>query len=104
MKPAPLHVCPRCASELVYPVHGEESGDHAWRIWRRCPECEWRHEGVFADTQVDLFDRELDRQTAILADALHEAEQANFRAFCERFNRALQLDLIDASDFCVAHA
>ena len=37
-----LHVCPRCDSCLVQPTCWEQAGDRThWRVWRRCPECEW---------------------------------------------------------------
>ena len=37
-----LHVCPECRSDLVQPVAWEQvATGNEWRLWRRCPECEW---------------------------------------------------------------
>src|SRR6187455_150254 len=37
-----LHVCPGCGSDLVQPTSWEQEADRTrWRVWRRCPECEW---------------------------------------------------------------
>ncbi|MEZ0283948.1 MAG: hypothetical protein ACAH79_01780, partial [Thermoleophilia bacterium] len=38
----PLHTCPACTSDLVYPVEWEESSGTSWTVERRCPNCEWR--------------------------------------------------------------
>ena len=64
-----LHVCPDCASELVYPTGWEEAGRDAWHVVLRCPECEHIREGVFAQDTVDAFDERLDMGTdALTAD------------------------------------
>ena len=36
-----LHVCPDCASELVYPVAWEQADRASWEVSLRCPNCEW---------------------------------------------------------------
>jgi len=96
-----LQVCLRCSSDFVHPIDGEEAGDHAWRVWLRCAECEWRHEGVYGDAEIEAFDMELDRGTALLRDALNKLELADFEEFGRRFTAALEQDLIGADDFAI---
>ena len=49
---AGLHVCPQCGSALVQPTRWEQAGDRGhWRLWRRCPECEWRCDAVHGEAR-----------------------------------------------------
>ena len=66
-----LHVCPECGSALVQPTCWEQADERGhWRLWRRCPECEWRCDGVHGEAEIDAFDEELDRGTEALAEDL----------------------------------
>jgi uncharacterized protein with PIN domain len=97
---AGLHVCPHCDSRLVQPTCWEQAGDRGhWRLWRRCPECEWRHDDVHAETAIDAFDEELDLGTRALNDVLKALERENMRHMAEMFGAALEADLITAEDF-----
>lgn len=95
-----LHVCPQCGSRLVQPICWEQAGDRGhWRLWRRCPECEWHSDAVHAEPEIDAFDEELDHGTRALSDVLKAFERENMEHFGEMFVGALQADLIGADDF-----
>lgn len=95
-----LHVCPACDSELVQPTGWKQAGDRGhWRLWRRCPECEWRSSGVFGDQAIDAYDDELDNGTDVLARNLREIERENMEWMTAAFATALAEDLIGADDF-----
>jgi hypothetical protein len=95
-----LHICPECGSSLVQPTCWEQEGDRThWRVWRRCPECEWRGEGLYNELTIDAYDEQLDRGSHKLAEELRALEHANMREVTEVFTAALSQDLIGADDF-----
>ncbi len=95
-----LHICPRCGSGLVQPTCWEQASDRVnWRVWRRCPECEWTADSVHGAVEIDAFDEQLDRGALKLADELGELERANMSAMVEAFLAALRYDLIGPDDF-----
>jgi len=95
-----LHICPECGSCLVQPTCWEQAGDRAhWRVWRRCPECEWFCQGVHDEREIDDFDEQLDIGAHELAGELKALEHANMAAMAEAFVVALAADLISADDF-----
>ncbi len=52
-----LHICPCCGSGLVQPTCWEQAADRThWRVWRRCPECEWTSDSVHGEDEIDAFD------------------------------------------------
>ncbi len=94
-----LHICPRCAGELVHPVDWRESGVNHWRVLRRCPECEWSAEGRFSQDLVERFDVHLDEGAEALLHDLQELAHANMAADIDRFLLALQDDHVLPGDF-----
>lgn len=97
---AGLHVCPRCSSTLVQPTCWEQAEDRShWRLWRRCPECEWHCDEVHGEAEIDAFDEELDLGTQALASVLKSLEHENMQFVLETFSAALDADLISADDF-----
>jgi hypothetical protein len=97
---AGLHVCPRCDSVLVQPTRWEQAEDRThWRLWRRCPECEWHSDAVHGEVEIDAFDEELDLGTQALAGELREMERENMEYVAETLGAALDADLITADDF-----
>lgn len=95
-----LHICPSCGSCLVQPTRWEQTDDRScWRIWRRCPECEWSCEGVYGEQQIDDFDEQLDIGAHELTEELRALERANMTQMADAFVTALRADLIDADDF-----
>lgn len=97
---AGLHLCPECGSNLVQPLCWEQTDarDH-WRLWRRCPECDWRCESVHGEAEIEAYDRELDSGAEALAALLKGLERENMRELAETFVAALEADLICAEDF-----
>jgi hypothetical protein len=98
----PLHICPGCSSFLVQPTFWkQEDGSRRWRVWRRCPECEWTSQGVHGEGAIDAFDEQLDLGSHELALELRALEHANMRQMADAFIRAIASDLITADDFRV---
>jgi len=100
-KRAALHVCPDCGSDLVQPVAWEQVGGsgNEWRLWRRCPECEWHGDDVHGESAIDDYDEQLDFGTRELAEELRALQQSNMEEAADRFIVALQTDLILPEDF-----
>ncbi|MGD9736629.1 MAG: hypothetical protein AB7V58_13665 [Solirubrobacterales bacterium] len=95
-----LHLCPCCGSGMVQPLAWEPAGDRtSWRVWRRCPECDWRADGVHNEAAIDAYDEQLDRGAHELAAELRELQHANMAAMLATFAAALDADLIGADDF-----
>jgi hypothetical protein len=96
----PLHVCPDCGSCLVQPTCWEQGEDRGhWRVWRRCPECEWSCDGVHGEVEIDAFDEQLDLGAHELADELRALSHANMSEMAGAFSIALAEDLIGPDDF-----
>ena len=95
-----LHICPHCGSDLVQPTCWEQVSDRTrWRVWRRCPECEWTTNSIHSAVEIDAFDERLDDGAHMLAGELRSLEHANMSAMAEVFIIALHNDLIGADDF-----
>jgi len=94
-----LHVCMECASELVYPVEWEESGDENWSVLLHCPNCDVYREGVFTQRTVEVFDEELDRGADVLARDYKRLMRANMVEEIDRFVGALTSGAILPEDF-----
>ena len=95
-----LHVCPDCGSALVQPTCWEQASDRShWRVWRRCPECEWAGDSVHNEVEIDAFDEQLDLGSRELSDELRSLEHANMSEMIGAFVTALGNDLIGADDF-----
>ena len=101
--PAGLHVCPDCRSHLVQPTCWEQTNREGhWRIWRRCPECEWAADGIHGEREIDDYDEQLDFGTRELAEELRTLERSNMEQIVETFVAALEADLIGPDDFRAA--
>lgn len=99
--PPGLHCCPACGSSLVQPLRWEQAGGRGlWRLWRRCPECEWTSVGVHGEREIDAYDEALDDGAEALACELEQLEREGMRDIVEAFTTALRDDLIGADDFC----
>ena len=94
-----LHVCPSCASELVYPIDWEPADPKRWKVLLRCPECEWSGGGIYGQVALDHFDEALDRGTTQVLDDLRVLSRANMEEQIQRFVAALRDDHILPEDF-----
>jgi hypothetical protein len=95
-----LHVCEGCGSGLVQPTRWEQAGNRGlWRLWRRCPECEWRCDAVHGESEIDAYDEVLDAGTQVLNDNLADLARENMQWVTDSFVAALDADLITADDF-----
>lgn len=94
-----LHICPRCKRDLVLPCDWEPVPPDRWWVALRCPECEWRGEGVYPQHVLDRFDRALDAGMRQLLEDLRLVARANREEEIERFAAALRADLILPEDF-----
>jgi hypothetical protein len=98
--PAGLHLCAECNSELVQPTRWEQADKRGfWRLWRRCPECEWTSVGTYGEREIDAYDEALDDGAETLACRLEELEREGMRHLAAAFTTALHADLITADDF-----
>jgi hypothetical protein len=95
-----LHVCESCGSGLVQPTRWEQTRDRGhWRLWRRCPECEWSSDAVHGEREIDAYDEELDCGTQELAGVLQDLVRENMQRVADSFAAALAADLLTADDF-----
>jgi hypothetical protein len=100
--PAPhehLAVCRSCGSEYVIPVDWTAQEEDAWWIRLRCGECELVREVVVSDAAAQDYDRRLDQGAHVIACALRRHELEQMAREADTFATALELDLLDASDF-----
>jgi hypothetical protein len=94
-----LQVCLACWSDLVYPVHWEESGPENWSVLLHCPNCDTYREAIFGQRTVDAFDEALNRGADALAREYKRLVRANMTEEIERFVGALDADAILPEDF-----
>jgi hypothetical protein len=94
-----MHVCPKCSSGFVQPVHWFEQGEGHWHVELRCPECEWWGRGSYSQPEVDRFDEELDRGGQEMIEDLRSLTRANMEDEASRFAQALASNSILPEDF-----
>ena len=94
-----LHICPDCASDLVYPVAWEEADQSRWEVSLRCPNCEWTITGIFNEDAIQRFDDTLDRGTEALVADLRQLTRANMEEDVERFVAAISAGHLLPEDF-----
>lgn len=91
--------CPCCDSRLVQPTDWRLAGRSSWSVSLRCPECEWRGDGVYDQAIVDRYDEELHRGALALTESLEVLTRWNMDAEGERLRIALERDLVLPEDF-----
>ena len=95
-----LEQCPDCDSGLVQPIRWEQANKRSqWKIWRRCPECEWTDVSVFGEMAIDAYDVVLDAGTKELNGTLSQITQENMETVVNAFTEGLERDLIGPDDF-----
>jgi hypothetical protein len=95
----PLHICADCSCGLVYPTDWQEAGPDHWDVELRCPNCEWRGNGVFHQDAVESFDDELDRGIDVLLSDYRALVSSNMEEEIDRFAKALDVGAILPADF-----
>jgi DNA-directed RNA polymerase subunit RPC12/RpoP len=91
--------CPVCGSRLIYPVDWERSGDAAWTLQLRCPECETRREVTLGRASIEHINRELYHGAQAMAHEAARMTRRNFEDEAEWIVAALERDLIQPMDF-----
>jgi hypothetical protein len=95
----PLHYCPACGSDLVYPLTWQETAEGTWAIERRCPNCEWHDVGAYEQTDIEPFDDAIEIGTEVLLTELRTWTYSNMNDDVELLIQALDRDLIQPIDF-----
>lgn len=98
-RPAGLHICPNCDSDLVQPVAWSEASDDHWELTLECPNCWWTVDGIFDREQVHELEEQLDDGLADMLGDLKRLAHANMADQIDRFVRALHADHILPEDF-----
>jgi hypothetical protein len=93
-----LHVCPKCNSKLVIPLDWRQTAE-GWRVWLRCPNCDWRGSTVPTQSEIDAFDDVLEEGSDALQGELKDCEREAIKDALEPFLIGLERDLITPDDF-----
>jgi hypothetical protein len=94
-----LEHCGSCNSDLVQPVQWSALGKSYWQITLRCPNCHWSGTGVFPQSVLERYDRQLDLATQLVVDELDRISLENMADEIARFAQALADDNILPADF-----
>ena len=95
----PADACPVCGGRLVHPVERARVDDASWRVRLRCPDCETHREVVLSRSGVERLEREQYHGARALAREVERLSRRNFEDAVETIVRALELDLIQPTDF-----
>jgi hypothetical protein len=95
-----LHVCAECRSDFVHALERHPEGDACWLMLLRCGRCGNRRDVIVSDDLVRRFDDDVSRAFAVIAGAAAALDHERMAEQADSFAAALQLDLIDADDFC----
>lgn len=100
--PAELHICPECKNNNVYPIEWEElarKNEYQWRLYLRCPDCEWRNQGEYSEEAVARLDDALNYRTERLLTALQRLARLNMKNDVESLSAAIRDGHIQPMDF-----
>jgi len=96
---ADLDHCPECASDAVYPIAWDDTGDRSFELTLRCPNCEWTEVDTHDWDTVQRLEDRLDRgERALIAD-LQALARANAQEDFDRFIAALRAGHVWPMDF-----
>jgi hypothetical protein len=96
-EPTP-HVCRGCTLPFVQPQRVVASGSR-WRVYLRCPSCDWTAEELLDEPALKRLDQEMERGTQELIVAMRHVTDVNMREYVTRFAAALAADAIVPADF-----
>jgi hypothetical protein len=71
----------------------------SWKLWLRCPDCEWQDEDTFSSKEVYDYDEIFDDGRYKLEDALKYAQDSVMKDYIGRFVTALEAGQILPEDF-----
>lgn len=94
-----LCVCARCGADAVALVDWAEQGKATWRLWLRCGECGTIRDVLADKDHVTQLAYDLEYHALTIAEALAEFQRRCLQHDLLVLRQALELDLIDASDF-----
>jgi hypothetical protein len=95
-----LHLCRRCEQPFVVVATVlDVVGHDRYQVELRCMNCSWRAVSVEGEARLEALDRELDRQTADMREALELAELTRMLEEIDAFALGLEHDLILPEDF-----
>ena len=95
-----LHVCPVCDRPFVTPCAVLDSHhDGACLLDLECANCGCHRLDWLTEGEMELLDRELDRQSASMTTALEICELSRFMDEIDAFVEALETDLLLPEDF-----
>ena len=93
------HVCPLCASDLVYPVAGTRIDDSHWRLPLRWPNCELSRDVVLTQDGAERLDHQLCHGLEVIAHEADELTRQHFEEEGQKLIDALRNDRILPIDF-----
>jgi hypothetical protein len=96
---AGMHICPSCDAPFLQPDGWSEAGPQHWHVNLFCPNCDWSGDGVFNDTAIERFDRELDRGAEDMLADLERLTRSAMKDYVDAFVSALNADQILPEDF-----
>jgi len=94
-----LTTCVVCAARRVSPVDWEDRGRGCWWLRVRCGECGTLRQVVIDDAEAARFEIDLEDAADEIAEALYAFQRECMLAEGRCWTKALELDLLDASDF-----
>ena len=97
--PVEVHVCPVCHGDLVHPVDWQRTGDAAWELRLRCPECETERTVAMGRPELEQLNRELYHGAQALAREAERVSRQNFEDEARHFVDALHRGDIQPIDF-----
>lgn len=98
-RPAPLNVCPNCASPYVQPLAWKEAPEGNLQIELRCPECWAWTSGVFSAARAQTLDHALQAGRADLAMLYERSVRQSLGEEADRLAAAFERDLVGPDDF-----
>jgi hypothetical protein len=94
-----IELCPDCCGDRVHPTDWTEVEELRWQLALRCPDCEWRHTGVYSPDEVERYDDVLNDATDRLIEELDRVTRENMTEQIDRWRDALDSDGIMPFDF-----
>jgi uncharacterized Zn finger protein len=95
-----LEFCLVCGHDFVSMVRCTKADGDSWWLLLRCGDCGTWHETSAHDDAVAALHRAIARGRRSVAEGVRFLDLERMGEQAEAFAQALELDLIDADDFC----